>query len=495
MTAVRKKKKIDFTEGPLFWRLVIFMLPIIANTILQHLYNSADKIVVGQFSGDPNALAAIGSTTFIPGLVINFMVGVTSGAGVLVARAVGAKDKDEIARTSHNAIILGASLGILLMVVGLIISDPMLRLLGTNPEVFDNALLYLRLIFLGILGTGVYNAGGAILRANGDSFTTLRIGIAAGLLNVVLNLFFVIVCGMSVAGVAIATSVAKYFSATCILIVLRRRRTEAYTFSPKKLIPHKSTLLKMMRLGIPTGLQTTCFSIANLASTAAINSFGNTAYVAARTISGDIDSIISAMASALTPAAMNATGQNSGARKPDRIRKVLFYLMLQGGITIFIAAQIFKIFAPQLALLFIDANDPNLAAKVSATVEWTGVMLSSYFLAGLLNPALGVIRGLGYSLVSLWINIICTCGVRFAWIYLVFYQIPEFNTFPGLALMYPVSWPVAALAAFVVALLVLKRFGKKIAEEDALASADDPGDTPPPEDSANDPAEKSKQAV
>ena len=495
MTAVKKKKKIDFTEGPLFWRLVIFMLPIIANTILQHLYNSADKIVVGQFSGDPNALAAIGSTTFIPGLIINFMVGVTSGAGVLVARAVGAKDKDEISKTSHNALILGASLGLILMTVGLLISDPMLRLLGTNPEVFDNALLYLRLIFLGVVGTGIYNAGGAILRANGDSFTTLRIGIAAGLLNVLLNLFFVIVCGMSVAGVAIATSVAKYFSATCVLIILRRRRTEAYTFSPKKLIPHKSTLLKMMRLGIPTGLQSTCFSITNLASTAAINSFGNTAYVAARTISGDIDSIISAMASALTPAAMNATGQNAGAKKPDRIRKVLFYLMLQGGVTIFVTAQLMKIFAPQLALLFIDASDPNLAEKVNATVEWVTVMLSSYFLAGLLNPALGVIRGLGYSLISLWINIICTCGVRFAWIYLVFYQVPEFHTFPGLALMYPVSWPVAALAAFIVALLVIKHFRRKIAEEEALASADDPGDTPPPEDSANDPTEKSKQAV
>ena len=460
-----RKRKIDFTEGPLFWRLTLFMLPIIANTILQHLYNSADKIVVGQFSGDANALAAIGSTSFIPGLIINFMVGVTSGAGILIARAVGKKDSDEVARTSHNALILGAGLALVLMLIGLAISAPMLRLLGTNPELFDSALLYLRIIFMGVLGTGIYNAGGAILRAHGDTLTTLRIGICAGLLNVLLNLFFVIVCGMSVAGVAIATSMAKYFSATSILIVLRRRRTEAYTFSPKKLIPHKETLLKMMRLGIPTGLQSTCFSITNLASTAAINSFGNKAYIAARTISGDIDSIIGSMAGALTPAAMNATGQNVGAKKPERIKKVLFYLMIQGGVAIFIAGQICKIFAPQLALFFIDKTDPDLAAKVAATVEWTGVMLSSYFLAGLLNPALGVIRGLGYSIISLWINIICTCGVRLAWIYLVFYQVPKFNTFSGLALMYPVSWPVASLASFIVALITLNIFRKKLAAE------------------------------
>ena len=466
---VRKKRKIDFTEGPMFWKLTLFMLPIIANTILQHLYNSADKIVVGQFSGDPNALAAIGSTTFIPGLIINFMIGVTSGAGILVARAVGKRDADEIARTSHNAIILGASSAIILMSVGLLISKPMLVLLGTNAELFADALTYLRIIFLGVLGTGVYNAGCAILRANGDSFTPLRIGIFSGLLNVLLNLFFVIVCGMSVAGVATATTIAKYFSATTVLIILRRRSTEAYTFSPKKLIPHKATLLRMMRLGIPTGLQSTCFSITNLASIGAINSFGNKAYVAARTISGDIDSIISAMSGALTPAAMNATGQNLGAKKPERVKKVLFYLMLQGSISIFIMGQIFKLFAPELALLFIEANDPDLVAKVNATTEWVGVMLSSYFLAGLLNPALGVIRGLGYSIISLWINIICTCGVRLSWIYLVFYRVPEFHTLKGLAMMYPVSWPVAALASFIGALIALRIFKNKSNRESETA--------------------------
>lgn len=460
-----RKRKIDFTEGPLFWRLTLFMLPIIANSILQHLYNSADKIVVGQFSGDPNALAAIGSTSFVPGLIINFMIGVTSGAGILVARAVGKRDADEIARTSHNALILGGGLAAVLMVVGLIVSAPILRLLGTNAELFDDALLYLRIIFLGVIGTGIYNASSAILRASGDSSTTLYIGIFAGLLNVLLNLFFVIVCGMSVAGVAIATSISKYFSATTSLIILRRRKTEAYTFSPKKLIPEKNLILKMMRLGIPTGLQATCFSIANLSSTGAINSFGNKAYVAARTISGDVDSILSSMATALTPAAMNATGQNFGAKKPERIKKVLFYLMIQGGVAIFIAGQICKLFAPEIALIFIDATDPDLTAKVAATVEWTGVMLSSYFLAGLLNPALGVIRGLGYSIISLWINVICTCGVRLAWIYLVFYRVPEFNTFRGLAMMYPVSWPVAAIASFIGALITLNIFKKKLAYE------------------------------
>ena len=469
---IKARRKIDFTEGPLFWRLIQFMIPIILTNMLQVLYDTADKIVVGQFSGDPNALGAIGSTTFISSLVLNFLIGIGAGAGVVVAQAFGSKKDEDVSRAAHNAFILSFGMAIVLTVIAYSTAAPMLRLLDTKEEVFDSALLYINIIYSGIFATSIYNIGASILRAIGDSTTSLNIGMISGLINVVLNVFFVVVCDMSVAGVAIATVIAKYCSALSVIVHLWRKKGESYAFSPRKLIPHKKTILRMLRLGIPTGLQSSCYSIANLASTAAINSFDGTVYISARSIATDIDHITSTIAAAFLPASLNAAAQNAGAKRPDRIKKILLYSCLQAAVIIGILSNILRIFAGEVSLIFIEANDPFLAEKVTAVKTWCGHLLTFQLVLATLNAATGVIRGLGYSLLPLIFNLIGTVGTRLAWIYLVFYKIETrtLEDFRTLSTMYPLSWAVTAILIGSLCVYAFLRIDRVLEERNAKKS-------------------------
>ena len=463
---IKARRKIDFTEGPLFWRLLQFMVPIVLTNLLQVLYDTADKVVVGQFSGDPNALGAIGSTTFISGLLINFLIGIGAGAGVVVAQAFGSKRDEDVSRAAHNAFLLSFAIAAVLTIVAYSTAAPMLRLLDTKDEVFDSALLYINIIYSSIFATSVYNIGASILRAVGDSTTSLNIGMISGLINVLLNIFFVVVCGMSVAGVAIATVISKYYSAVAVVIYLWRKKGESYAFSPKKLIPHKGTILRMLRLGVPTGIQSSCFSIANLASTAAINSFDGTVYISARSIATDIDHITSTVAGAFLPATLNATGQNAGAKRPDRIKRIFLYSCLQAAVIVGIISNVLRIFAGEISLIFIEANDPFLAEKVAAVETWCGRLLTLQFALAVLNAATGVIRGLGYSFLPLIFNLIGTVGSRIGWIYLVFYKIETrtLEDFRTLSTMYPLSWGVTAVLIGGLCIYAFSRLDKVIDE-------------------------------
>ena len=463
---IKARRKIDFTEGPLFWRLLQFMVPIVLTNLLQVLYDTADKVVVGQFSGDPNALGAIGSTTFISGLLINFLIGIGAGAGVVVAQAFGSKRDEDVSRAAHNAFLLSFAIAAVLTIVAYSTAAPMLRLLDTKDDVFDSALLYINIIYSSIFATSIYNIGASILRAVGDSTTSLNIGMISGLINVLLNIFFVVVCGMSVAGVAIATVISKYYSAVSVIIYLWRKKGESYAFSPKKLVPHKGTILRMLRLGVPTGIQSSCFSIANLASTAAINSFDGTVYISARSIATDIDHITSTVAGAFLPATLNATGQNAGAKRPDRIKRIFLYSCLQAAVIVGIISNVLRIFAGEISLIFIESNDPFLAEKVAAVEVWCGRLLTLQFALAVLNAATGVIRGLGYSLLPLLFNLIGTVGSRLGWIYLVFYKIETrtLEDFRTLSTMYPLSWGVTAVLIGSLCIYAFSRLDKVIDE-------------------------------
>ena len=456
MTAV--KKKVSFTEGPLFWKLITFALPIMATGILQMLYNAADKIVVGQFSGDPTALGAIGSTTFISGLIINFMAGLGSGAGVVVSQLFGARREEETSRAVHTSLLMALGIGLVMSAIAFPTAGPLLSLLGTKAEFMDNALLYLCIIYGGIIGTSLYNTASAILRAVGDSKTPLIIGSIAGIMNVVLNLVFVILCGMSVDGVALATIISQYFSAVAAIAVLAWRKTECYAFSFSKLRVDTKLLKRIIRIGVPTGLQSTCFSITNMITTSAVNTFPP-AYVTAHSVAGNIDGMLDVIAGSFMQSSMNATGQNLGAMQPKRIRKIFYYSLIQAMSIMMIVAWTLRAFRAELASLFVDINTPEYDTIISATVEWTGMMLSLYFLQGAMNAVLGSVRGLGYSLAPLILNIIGTCLTRAAWVYLVF-PLEQFHTFSGLALLYPVSWTAAAVLLAVLALVAFKRLSK-----------------------------------
>lgn len=452
------KAKHNFTEGPMFWQLLRFALPIMLTSALQLLYNTADKVVVGQFSGDDLALGAIGSTTFASGLITNFMIGVGAGVGVLVSQYYGAGKREETSRSVHSSLVLGIILSLSLMVLGLVTSEPLLRLLDTREEFMASAILYMNIIYLGLLGVAIYNIGASILRAVGDSKTPLNVGMISGLINVVLNLVFVVCFKMSVAGVAIATIVSQYYSAVAVVIALVRRRGEPYQIQLRKIRGDRTMILRMLRLGIPTGLQSCIFSFTNLFTSHAVNQFPHS-YVTARSIALDIDHMVGVFSGAFLHSALTATGQNYGAGKANRVRKVFLYTLIQSFVVTFLISQTVYIFRGEVAAMFVAADNAYFDEIVAAASEWTGVMLSWYFAQGVLNAVTGAIRGMGYSVVPLVINIIGTCVVRLAWIFLVF-PLDAFHSFAGLAMMYPISWAATAIMISVVVVIAFVRLAR-----------------------------------
>ncbi|MBR5140794.1 MAG: MATE family efflux transporter [Clostridia bacterium] len=452
---LKKKKRIDFTEGPLFWRLLLFAAPIAATGILQMLYNATDKLVVGQFSGDPHALGAIGCTATLGALIINFMAGIGSGVGVVVAQLFGAKRQDETSRAVHTSLLFGLILSLSLTVVGYLTLEPLLRLLGTQDVYMEKAVLYLRITYIGIAATAVYNFGASILRATGDSRTPLVIGATSGLINVLFNLFFVCVFKMSVDGVAIATVISQYFSATVVILVLMRRQGESYQFSFKRLAIDKTLLRRIVRLGVPTGFQSCCFGITNLITVSAVNTF-SAPYVTAFSVSSSIDGFLDVISGSFMHSSMNAVGQNYGAMKPDRIKRVVGYSFIQGAAVVFIISWLMRIFRADIAALFVDSTSADCELVIAAVVEWTGVMLATYFLQSVMNAVFGTVRGLGYSLMPLIFNLIGTCFTRIFYIYVIF-PLEPFHSFGGLAMLYPVSWTAASLMLSVIIVLAFKK--------------------------------------
>ena len=449
------KKRIDFTDGPLFWRLIWFAIPVAATGLLQMLYNAADKLVVGQFSGDPNALGAIGCTATLGALIINFMAGIGGGVGVVVAQLYGGRRHAETSRAVHTALLFGFILSLCLTGVGYLTLEPLLRLLGTQDVYMDNAVLYLRITYIGIVATAVYNFGASILRATGDSKTPLIIGATSGLINVIFNIIFVCAFHMSVDGVAIATVISQYFSAVCVIVVLMSRQGECYQFSFEKLSIDKILLGRIIRIGVPTGLQSCCFGITNLITVSAVNGF-EPHYVTAFSVSSTIDGFLDVMSGAFMQSSMNATGQNYGAMKPDRIRRVFWFSLVQAAGAVFMISMVLRFFRAELAGLFVETSAENRDLVIAAVVEWTGIMLATYFLQGVMNAVLGTVRGLGYSLLPLIFNIIGTCFTRIFYIYVIF-PLEPFHSFGGLALLYPVSWTAASLMLSIIVIIAFRK--------------------------------------
>ena len=283
-------KKRNFTEGPIFRRLILFAIPLMLTGFLQIAYSMADNIIVGKFSGDPLALAAVGSTGTLSTLIVNLLMGIGGGASVVVAQSIGAGDTKRVSDCIHTAITFAFVGGLAFSVFGLLITRPALILIGTKPEVLDRAVLYLQIICLGIPGNAVYNFGAAILRGKGNSRTPLIILGSSGLCNVILNMFFVLVCGMAVDGVAIATISSNYISAIAVLIVLARDSDPSSRLRFSRLGIKRDVMMRLLHMGLPPGMQGMVFSVANIAVTVCLNTFP-TAAVSANTISGNIDAI------------------------------------------------------------------------------------------------------------------------------------------------------------------------------------------------------------
>lgn len=462
--------KHSFTEGGLFFKILTFALPIMATSILQILYNSADHIVVGQFSGDPEALAAIGCTGAFTSLMTNLIIGVATGAGVIVAQQFGAKNGNGVRRTVHTAMSASLIIGVIIMAVALLIHRPVLSLIVASEALLDKAALYIFIIFIGIPATSVYNFAASIMRSIGDSKTPLIILSLSGILNVLLNLFFVIVFHMSIAGVALATIISQYTSAAVAVAVLLKAKDENHGIRPRELRIEGGIFKRMLAIGIPAGLQSSAYSISNMVIVAGVNTFERP-YISANTVAGNIDGILYVSMVCFAQAAITATSQNLGACKPDRIKRSLIYsilLVIGVGGLMATAIMIFKI---PLIKLFVSSTDPLYDNVIAAASRWLTFFVYPYVLCGIYETIAGFLRGMGRSVQPMVITLTCACLTRVVWMWFIFPHLP--HEIESLLWCYPISYVLSLIAAFTLALIQLKRIKRLSAPSVALDSKAD----------------------
>ena len=452
-----RTKRASFTEGKLFFPILFFTLPIIATGILQLLYNMADQIVVGQFSGDPNALGAVGSTSALNSLFVNIFMGITAGSSVVIAQHLGAKRDGEVEKAVHTSIAFGCLIGIALGALAFFLARPLLVLLDTKAELLDAATLYVRIIALGLPFSSVYNFGAAVLRSAGDSKTPLGILATTGILNVLFNLLFVIAFQMSVAGVALATVLAQVASAAWVLWVLARRDA-VYRLSFRRLRIERGTLGRILRIGVPSALQSSLFSISNMIIQSAINTFSTTT-VSGFTVAGTIEGFTYTTMHSFYQSSVTFAGQNYGAKKSDRLRRVLLYSLIQVTLAGLLFGWLEILFAEQLSTLFIDTALPEASLIIAASVEKTTIILSFYFLCGIMEVMAGYLRGVGCSLMPMFSSVFGVCAIRAAWVFFVFPRLPQ--TALALFVVYDISWLIVILSHTITILCVSRHMKKK----------------------------------
>jgi len=464
--AIAKTKK-SFTSGPIFFPMLTFVIPIMLTSVMQVFYNMADKMVVGRFSGDPFALGAIGSTASLTTLFVNFVVGTTAGVGIAVSHAYGAEDFEKVKKTVHTSFCFSLILGILSGILGAVFCVPILNLMGTKDELMPGAVAYMLINCIGVPAGAIYNCGAAILRSSGNSKTPLYILSSTGIVNVLLNLLFVICFNMSVDGVAIATVVAKYLSAIAVVYILKRRKEAPYAIRFNELKIDIPILKKVARYGLPMGIQSSLFSISNVFITSAVNTFP-TETVSARSIANSIDQLLSTAQSSYTHASMTFIGQNFGAKNPERIKKSIFCSLAQvlcvGGVL----GTVLFIFKRPIALLYMDSTLPALDIILSETEKIMSFMLFAYLFHGTMSSLAGAMRGLGYSFSSMLINLIASCFLRILYITAIF-PLLNSNNIIDVYLIYPISWFAASLSYAIFLIICWRKIKEKCAQAKDLA--------------------------
>ncbi len=459
---IKKHARAEFTKGPLFFKILFFAIPIMATGVLQILYNMADNVVVGKFSGDATALAAVGSTSSLTNLILNLLLGLSVGSGVVVAQYFGAKRLSEISKSVHTSMTVSVIGGLIFAIFGFFAARPLLTLMDTRPDIIDSATLYLRIIFCGVPASSVYNFGSSILRSVGDSKRPLIILATTGLVNVGLNIFFVTVCHMTVDGVALATIISQYLSAGAVVFLLMRTN-ECYKFDPKKMGIDRVIFGKVLRIGIPSGIQGMMFSISNVMIQSSINTFP-TETVSGNTAALSLEGFSYTIMNSFSNAALTFTGQNFGAGKIKRVYKILFYSLIQIFLIGFITGYLEITFAEQLSWLFVDKNIPHAQMIVDASVTRLSYVLKWYFLCGIMEVFTYHLRGIGYSITPMLATLFGVCFIRIAWVAFVF-PTESFNTPLGLYMVLPISWAVAIVLSIIICIIAsfkLRRLQKTI---------------------------------
>lgn len=427
----KKSYEMDMCNGPLWGKILLFSIPLMLSGILQLLFNAADIIVVGRYAGS-EALAAVGSTSSLINLLTNVFIGLSVGSNVLIARSFGAKQEEEVSETVHTSILLSLISGTILCLMGILLAKPLLTLMGTPNDVLSQAALYMKIYFAGMPVIMLYNFGSSILRAIGDTKRPLYFLAIAGIVNVILNLCFVIIFKMSVDGVALATVISQCISAFLIIRCLMHQENSCrLQFS--KLHLHRDKVFKIIQIGLPAGMQGAIFSISNVLIQSSVNSFGSIA-MAGNTASANIEGFIYTSMNAFHQTALSFTGQNLGAKKYKRIGKVLIICLILVSIT-GLSMGLTTVYFGQ-TLLGIYSSDPQVIQYGLARMQ---IICLTYFTCGLMDVIVGSLRGLGYSIMPMIVSLLGACGLRILWIFTIFVWHRSLFT---LYISYPISWVI-----------------------------------------------------
>ena len=451
----KRRKQVNMLDGNLLENIVLFALPVVASGIMQLLFNAIDMVVVGKYSGNAS-MAAVSSTGSLVNLVTNMFIGLSIGTSVTVAKRIGAGDNKKVSLAVHTSITVALIAGVILTVFGVIFSRPLLVMMKSPDDVIDLSSLYLKVYFTGMLATMVYNFGSAVLRAKGDTKKPLYALTIAGILNALLNLFFVINLKMDVAGVGLASSISSYVSAGMIIYVLIHE-TGPVRLNLKKLKIDRESLIDIAKVGIPSGIQGTVFSLSNVVIQSSINGFGKIT-MAGNGAASSIEGFVYNAMNAFYQTCMTFTSQNLGAGKIKRIRKILVVCQRCVIVTGIVAG--FGTYAAGNFLLGIYSDDPAVIAAGMDRMYYVGRI---YFICGIMDVFVGALRGMGASVGPMIVALLGACAFRLVW-NATYFQ--AHHTIGNLYFSYPLSWALTGSVHFLTFLFVYQRARKKNRSEE-----------------------------
>ena len=445
-----RKSQSSMLSGSLYSGIIFYTIPIILTGLLQLLFNAADLIVVGRFCGSVS-IAAVSATGTITNLIVNMFMGLSVGAGVGVAHGLGGSRSEEVHKTVHTALPTAFVGGVILTVIGVVFAKDFLVLMKTPESVLPLSTTYMQIYFGGIIFSMIYNFSASILRAAGDTKSPLLFLTIAGVINVILNLVFVTVFHMNVAGVALATTISQAVASVLVVIALTKR-TDACKLYLGKLRFYKAPLLKMIRIGLPAGIQGSLFSISNVIIQSSINSFGSEALISGTGAASNLEGFVYVTMNSFCQTSLNYTGQNAGAHQYERVKKAFgINLMYVASIGIFLSTIIYTFGRQLLSIYIVDSQE-----AISYGIIRFNYVCLPYFLCGLMEVSTGALRGLGASFIPMCISVLGICGIRIGWIYTIF-QVPQYHTPNCLYLSYSITWIITFLAQTIALFIIYRK--------------------------------------
>lgn len=468
MQKVAKKRsyEMDMTEGPFFKKIVLFCIPLMLTGILQLLYNAADLIIVGKFGTTSGAVGAVGSTSALINLIVNLFMGLSVGANVLAARRFASKDNEGLSRVVHTAITVSFIFGIFLGIIGFVFARQFLSLMNNERSL---AVKYLKIYFLGMPFNMLYNFAASILRGIGDTKRPLYYLTISGAINVVLNIIFVAVFHLDVDGVAIATVISQVISCVLIMNCLLKTK-EAYGFSFKKIHIYKDELKEITKIGLPAGIQGSVFSISNVIIQTSVNRFDPyfDFVMDGNSIAQSLEGFVYTSMNSVYHAAIAFTGQNVGAKKLKNVTKVMLKCLALVTIIGVVMGGSFYLLGKPLSSIYANQSEANYLNQIEVSCFRLNYLCLPYFLCGIMDVMVGVLRGLGHSIMPMIVSILGVCGFRIGWIYLIFYNVTDFTRWQDLHYLY-ISYPISWIITFIIHLSCYEVIYHKILKKDKLA--------------------------